>query len=187
MTQELDWERLGELAGRVAREIAGKWAVVEADDVKQEILVHALEERHILARYQHDEDLIRKIFWTAGRRYAAKERAYRDLMDDQYYYTPEEVRGVLRSFIYTDDEISTQIGKKDDLTRCTITDNIMSARLDASKSLNKLNPDYRELLMRQFVYGLPPADDAEKRRAYRAVDALALAMNRQIRTAKGAA
>ncbi|MFJ9900275.1 hypothetical protein ACIQPR_43795 [Streptomyces sp. NPDC091280] len=183
---ELDWERLGELAGRVAREIAGKWAIVEADDVKQEILVHALEERHILARHQHDEELVRKIFWTSGRRYAAKERAYRDLMDDQYYYTPEEVRGVLRSFIYTDDEIGQSIGKKDDLTRCTVADNILSARMDASKAINKLSPDYRDLLMRQFVYGLPPQDDAEQRRGYRAVDALALAMNRHLRT-KGAA
>jgi DNA-directed RNA polymerase specialized sigma24 family protein len=184
---ELDWERLGELAGKVAREIAGKWAVVEADDVKQEILVHALEERHVIERYQHDEDLMRKIFWNAGRRYAAKERAYRDLMDDQYYYTPEEVRGVLRSFIYTDSEVGEQMGKKDDLTRCTVADNIMSARMDASKSLNKLSKDYRELVLRHFVYGLPPADEAEKRRGYRAVDALALAMNRHIRTSKGAA
>jgi DNA-directed RNA polymerase specialized sigma24 family protein len=183
---ELDWEHLAELAGKVAREVAGKWAVVEADDVKQEILVHAWAERHIIERYQHDEDLIRKVFWTAGRRYAAKERAYRDLMDDQYYYTPEEVRGVLRSFIYTDNEVAEQMGKKDDLTRCTIADNIMSARLDASVALNKLSQDYRELILRHFVYGLPPADDAEKRRGYRAVDALALGMNRHIRT-KGAA
>jgi DNA-directed RNA polymerase specialized sigma24 family protein len=181
---ELDWDRLSDLADKVAREIAQKWVIVEADDVKQEILLHAVEEKHIIAQYQGDEDLLRRIFYNAGRRYASKERAHLDLMDDQYYYTPDEVRTVMRSFIYTDEEISSQIGKKDDLTRCTIADNIVSARVDASNGLQRINPSYRELIMRQYVYGLPAADDAERRRGYRAIDALALEMNRNIRTGR---
>jgi len=181
---EVNWEALEPLVEKVAREIAGKWAIVEVDDVKQEIFLHALQEKHVIAQYSGNEDVLRKIFWTAGRRYAAKERAYLDLMDDQYYYTPDEVRGVMRSFIYTDDEVSTQIGKKDDLTRCVITDNIVSARLDAQKALSRINPDYQEAVMRQFVYGLPPVDDTERRRGYRAIDALAAEMNRNIRTGR---
>ncbi|MFF4557192.1 hypothetical protein [Streptomyces sp. NPDC001422] len=181
---ELDWDRLSVLAEKVAREITQKWLIVEADDVRQEILLHALNEKHIIEQYQHDEDLLRKIFWNAGRRYAAKERAYLDLMDDQYYYTPDEVRSVVRSFIYTDEEISSQIGKKDDLTRCVIGDNIVSARVDASLALPRINPTYRDTIMRQFVYGLPANDDADRRRGYRAIDALALEMNRYIRTGR---
>ncbi|MFG3582587.1 hypothetical protein [Streptomyces sp. NPDC047990] len=181
---ELDWDRLSQLADKVAREIAQKWVIVEAEDVSQEILLHALQEKHVIEKYQNDEDLLRRIFYNAGRRYASKERAYLDLMDDQYYYTPDEVRSVVRSFIYTDEEISSQIGKKDDLTRCVIGDNIVSARVDASLALQRINPEYRELIMRQYVYGLPAADDAERRRGYRAVDALALEMNRNIRTGR---
>ncbi|MVO87399.1 hypothetical protein GPA10_22195 [Streptomyces sp. p1417] len=181
---EIDWEALEPLAEKVAREVAGKWSIVEADDVKQEILLHALQEKHIIAEYLGNEELLRRVFWTAGRRYAAKERAYLDLMDDQYFYTPEEVRGVMRSFIYTDAEVSQQIGKKDDLTRCVITDNILSARLDAEQSIKRLTRDYQEVIMRVFVYGLTPADAADRKRGYRAIDALTAEMNRNIRTGR---
>lgn len=181
---EINWERLEELAERIAREITAKWQIVEVSDVRQEILLHAVKEKHIIAQYQGNEEVLRKIFWNAGRRYAAKERAYLDLMDDQYHYTPDEVRGVMRSFIYTDAEVSEQIGKKDDLARCTITDNIMSARMDAEKCVKRLNKDYQEVVMRHFVYGMSPLNDADKKRGYRAIDALTAEMNRSIRTGR---
>jgi DNA-directed RNA polymerase specialized sigma24 family protein len=181
---EVDWEALAPLAEKVAREIAGKWSIVEVDDVKQEILLHAYSEKHLIAQYQGNTEILRKIFWNAGRRYAAKERAYLDLMDDQYFYTPDEVRGVMRSFIYTDAEVSEQIGKKDDLTRCVITDNILSARLDAEKGVKRLNRDYQEVIMRLFVYGLTPDNETDRKRGYRAIDALTAEMNRNIRTGR---
>ncbi|WP_328377019.1 hypothetical protein OHB13_11730 [Streptomyces sp. NBC_00440] len=184
MTTEIDWDALEPLAEKVSREIAGKWRIVEADDVKQEILLHAYQEKHLIAQYQGNAEILRKVFWNAGRRYAAKERAHLDLMDDQYFYIPDEVRGVMRSFIYTDAEVSEQIGKKDDLTRCVITDNIASARLDAEKGIKRLNLEYQEVIMRLFVYGMSPADDADRKRGYRAIDALTAEMNRSIRTGR---
>lgn len=181
---EISWEVLEPLAEKIAHEITAKWQIVEPDDVKQEIMLHAVQEEHIIAQYQGNEDVLRKIFWNAGRRYAAKERAYLDLMDDQYHYTPDEVRGVMRSFVYTDAEVSEQIGKKDDLTRCVITDNILSARMDAEKAIKRLNRDYQEAVMRLFVYGLAPVNDNDRKRGYRAIDALTAEMNRNIRTGR---
>jgi len=182
--EEFDWEPIIEIADKVAREIAEKWSVVEADDVKQEIMTHLLEERRILERIQGDEDLIRKVCWNAGRRYAAKERSYYDLMDDQYFYTPGEVRLALRSFVYSDEEIGQIIGKKDDLTRSRISDNIITARVDAQRGMRKLNDGYQKAVQRVFIYGLPPKDENERRAAYRAVDALTQIMNRNIRTGR---
>lgn len=180
----LDWGYLADLAGQVAHRIAEKWCVVEADDVKQEILVHALDERrHIEAAYG-DEALLRKIFWTAGVRYAAKERAHYDLMDDVYFYTPDEARAALRSFLYTDEELGVLLGKRDDLLRCKVSDNLISARIDAAAGLKKLTLRYQDLAMKVYVYGLPPQDEAERKAANRAVDALTQAMNRHIRTRK---
>lgn len=182
--EEFNWVPIIKIADKVAREIAEKWSVVEADDVKQEIMTHLLEERRILERIQADEDLIRKVCWNAGRRYAAKERAYYDLMDDQYFYTPGEVRLALRSFVYSDEEIGQIIGKKDDLNRCVISDNVITARADASKALGRLTERQREVVTRVFIYGLPPKDANQRRAAYRAVDALTQIMNRNIRTGR---
>ncbi|MEU0952830.1 hypothetical protein ABZ353_10880 [Streptomyces niveus] len=184
MTEEFDWEPLIKIAGKVAYEIAEKWSVAEADDIKQEILEHLLKERKNIAPHVNDEEFLRKVCWTAGKRYAAKERAHYDLQDDQYWYTPDEVRVALKSFVYSDEEIGQVIGKKDDLVRARISDNIVSARVDASKAIPRLSKGYQEAVQRVFIYGLPPVDESERRAAYRGVDSLTQIMNRNIRTGR---
>ncbi|MEU0912168.1 hypothetical protein [Streptomyces althioticus] len=181
---EFDWEPVIETATKVAWEIAEKWSVVEADDVKQEILEHIIRERKKLSEHLGDEEFVRKVCWTAGKRFAAKERAHYDLMDDQYTYTPDEVRIALRSFVHSDEDIGKVIGKKDDLVRARISDNIVSARADASKALEKLSRGYQEAVNKVFVFGLPPTDENERRAAYRAVDSLTQIMNRNVRTGR---
>ena len=184
MTEQIDWEPVIEIAGKVAWEIAEKWSVVEADDVKQEIMIHLLEEKDRLSEHFGDEEFIRKVCWTAGKRFAAKERAHYDLMDDQYWYTPDEVRIALRSFVHSDEDIGKVIGKKDDLTKAVISDNIVTARADAEKGLQKLSKGYQEAVWRMFVCGLPPEGENERRAAYRAVDSLTAIMNRNLRTGR---
>ncbi|MEU3825204.1 hypothetical protein AB0F36_07740 [Streptomyces sp. NPDC029080] len=185
---DLNWDHINDIAAKVAKEMALKWPVVEAEDVQQEILVHMVEQANYIAKRQDDEEFLRKVAWRVAKQYASKEQNQRDLMDDQYYYTPDEARAVLRSLgLHTDEEISGLIGKKDDLTKTRISDNISSARIDAEAALKKMTDRYRAVLMKVFVYGLPPKDDAERKMSYRAVDALAIAMNSHLRTGKVAA
>lgn len=184
MTEEFDWTPVIDTADKVARDIAEKWSVVDADDVKQEILTYLLENRREVPEYARDEELLRKICWTAGKRFASKERDHYDLMDDQYWYTPDEVRIALKSFVYSDEELGQVIGKKDDLVRSRISDNIVTARIDATKGLGKLSEGQQAAVQRVFVFGLPPRDETERRTAYRAVDALTQIMNRNIRTGR---
>ncbi|MGC9439294.1 hypothetical protein [Streptomyces sp. WG5] len=179
-----DWEPIIEIAGKVAWEVAEKWSVVEVDDVKQEIMMYLLENREKLSEHFGDEEFVRKVCWVAGKRYASKERGHYDLMDDQYWYTPDEVRIALRSLVHSDEEIGQVIGKKDDLTKAVISDNIVSARADAEKGLQKLTRGYQEAVQRLFVWGLPPKDENERRAAYRAIDSLTAIMNRNIRTGR---
>ena len=181
---DFDWTPIIEIAGKVAWEIAEKWSCVEADDVKQEILEHLLRERKKLAEHLGDEVFVRKVCWVAGKRFASKERRHFDLMDDQYWYTPDEVRLALRSFVHSDEDIGQLIGKKDDLVRAVISDNIVSARADASKALEKLPEAYQMAVNKVFIFGLPVESDGERRAAYRAIDSLTALMNRNIRTGR---
>ncbi|MEU3351271.1 hypothetical protein [Streptomyces sp. NPDC037389] len=181
-TVELDWAYLSGLADKVAYSIAQKWSVVEKDDVKQEILTHAYEQRPAIEANYESEDILWNIFQKAGTQYASRERNYRDLIDDQYYYTPDEAKAALRSFMYTDDELAEMMGKKDDLLQARVTDNMISARIDATASMKKLSTRYQQLLMRRFVYGLPVADLADRKALSRAVVALSQQMNRSLRT-----
>ncbi|MFI1796377.1 hypothetical protein ACH427_03310 [Streptomyces sp. NPDC020379] len=179
---ELDWGYLANLADKIAYTIAQRWSIVEKDDVKQEILAHAIQHRPTIEAHYHQEDFLWKIFHKAGTQYASRERNYVDLNDSQYHYTPEEAKTALRTFIYTDEELGAMVGKRDDLLSSRVTDNLVSARIDAGASLKKLNPRHRELLMRRYVYGLPVQGETERQALSRAVVALAQQMNRTLRT-----
>ncbi|GAA0406395.1 hypothetical protein [Streptomyces luteireticuli] len=184
---ELDWGYLSDLAGRVAYRIAESWSVVEQDDVKGEILLHAYEHRPTIEANYEREDFLWKIFHKAGVQYAVRERNYQDMLDDQYYYTPDEAKSALRTFLYTEDELASMVGRQDDLLQTRISDNVISARIDAGTALKKLNNRYQQLLMRRFVYGLPVETQADKQALSRATISLAQYMNRSIRTRKVAA
>ncbi|MFE2075218.1 hypothetical protein [Streptomyces misionensis] len=157
--------------------------MVEKDDVKQHILMNAYERRHALEAHWGDEAFVYAFCRKLGTQYASAERDARDLEDGRYYYTPGEARQALETFVYSDEEIGQLMGREDDLLRARITDNLMSARMDATYSLNRLPKATQALLMRRYVYGLPAANDAERKAANRAVDALARQMNRDLRKA----
>lgn len=178
---EVDWAHVAEVADKVSRSIAASWAVVEKDDVKQQILLNAYERRKSLEESGGDDTFLYAFCKKVGQQYASAERDARDVQDGQYYYTPQEARQAVESFVISDEEIGQLIGRYDDLLKCRITDSLMTARLDASLALNKLPKSTRAILMRRYVYGLPPVDDTERKASNRAVDALARQMNRDLR------
>ncbi|MFF5433446.1 hypothetical protein ACFY5K_25860 [Streptomyces griseofuscus] len=182
MTQ-VDWEHMAEVADRVARSIALNWSVVEKDDVKQHILMNAYERRQALETHWGDDAFVYSFCRKLGTQYASAERDARDVEDGRFYYTPREARQALQTFLYSDEEMGDLMGREDDLLRARITDSLMTARMDASLALNRLPKATRALLMKRYVYGLPAADDTERKAANRGIDALARQMNRDLRKA----
>ncbi|MFI2909434.1 hypothetical protein ACG2OD_14410 [Streptomyces sp. PDY-4] len=177
---EIDWAHVADIADKTARNIASAWSVVEKDDVKQAILLHAYERRTLIEKH-YEDGFLWQFCRKAGTQYASKERDARDVEDGNYYYTPDEAKAALATFIYSDDELGQMLGKEDDLLSCRITDNLVSARLDASLALNRLSKGQRAILMRRYVFGLPPKDDTERKASNRGLDALARQMNRDLR------
>ncbi|MFI5802950.1 hypothetical protein [Streptomyces sp. NPDC051561] len=179
---EIDWASMADTADKVARSIAASWPIVEKDDVKQEILMACYEQRTALEPHAENQGFLWGFCKMIGQQYASRERDARDVNDEQYYYTPTEARLALASFIYSDEEIGQMMGRRDDLLGCRITDNLVSARLDADKALDRLPKDQRERAMRRYVFGIPCEGDTERKAANRAVDMLARQMNRDLRS-----
>ncbi|MEU6704748.1 hypothetical protein [Streptomyces wuyuanensis] len=177
---EIDWAYVGGIADKVAGNIANQWSIVEKDDVKQEILLHAYRRRKMLEDNYNDAFLW-KFCRKAGNQFASMERDARDVIDDQFYYTPEEAKMALSTFVYSDDEMGSMLGRRDDVLSTRITDNLVSARLDATAAMNRLPKRTQELLMRRYVFGLPVKDDTERKASNRALDMLARQMNRDLR------
>ncbi|WP_018565016.1 hypothetical protein [Streptomyces sp. PsTaAH-124] len=180
---EIDWEHVGGVADSVAGSIARNWAVVEKDDVKQHILMNAYERRKSLEERWEDPAFLYGFCRKVGTQFASAERDARDVQDGRYYYTPMEARQALETFVLSDEEIGQMLGRHDDLLKCRVTDSLLTARMDASLALNRLPKHTKALLMKRYVYGLPMADDTERKAANRAVDALARKMNRDLRVA----
>ncbi|MER5883113.1 hypothetical protein ABT160_04735 [Streptomyces sp. NPDC001941] len=178
----IDWAHVANIADKSARSIAQSWSVVEKDDVKQTILLHAYERRTMLEKNYTDQFLW-QFCKKVGTQYASKERDARDVEDGSYYYTPDEARLALATFVYSDEELGQMLGRQDDILACRITDNLVSARLDASTALAKLTPAQRDVLTRRYVYGLPAKNDTERKASNRGLDALARHMNRGLRKA----
>lgn len=177
---EIDWEQFSKIAGSVGRSISSAWRVVEPDDVKQAILLHAYERRRMIED-NNTESFLWSFAKKVGQQFASAERDARDVEDGRYYYTPQEVRTALGSFIFTDEELGALMGRQDDLLKCRVDDNLMSARLDASTALARLPKASQELLMRRYVFGIPALDDTERKAINRAADGLARRMNRDLR------
>ncbi|MEU3278169.1 hypothetical protein [Streptomyces antibioticus] len=178
---EVDWEYVGGVADSVASSIARTWFIVEKDDVKQHILLNAYERRTTLEEHWEDSAFLYGFCRKIGNQYASAERDKRDLEDGQFFYTPKEARAALETFVYSDEELGALLGQRDDLLRARVTDSLMSARMDASLAMNRLPKDTQAALMKRYVFGLPAADDSERKAANRAVDALVRQMNRDLR------
>lgn len=179
---EIDWAYVANEADKVARSIAVNWVIVEKDDVKQSILLHAYENRKYIEA-NNNEAFIYSFCKKAGMQFVSAERDKRDVEDGQFYYTPDEARAALKTFVLSDEEIGQRVGSFDDLLMCRITDSLMSARMDATIALARLPKDQQALIMRIYVMGLPAADDTQRKASNRAVDALARQMNRDLRKA----
>ncbi|MFI2607700.1 hypothetical protein [Kitasatospora sp. NPDC018619] len=172
----MDWELVQELAADIGREIGRRWPVVDADDVSQEILTHVVENQARLTG--KERGYLATVFRSIGQRYASRERDYQNLVDDQYWYTPKEVRALVRSFGLDNDQLAQMLGKKDDLQHCRVTDNLVPGRCDVMEGMKCISPRYREVVWNHLV------DDQEvmdSKLLTRAVDALTTAMNRNIR------
>ncbi|MFF3453270.1 hypothetical protein ACFYXH_02885 [Streptomyces sp. NPDC002730] len=178
---EIDWENMAKVADKVAASVARSWSVVEKDDVKQAILLHAYERRPMLEAHYENEAFIWQFCRKVGTQFASAERDARDVQDGRYYYTPSEAKMALSTFVYSDEEMGGMVGREDDLLACRITDSLMSARLDASIALNRLPQQTRAVLMKRYVYGLPPESDTERKASNRGLDVLARQMNRDLR------
>lgn len=178
---EIDWAHMADLADKAARSVANAWPNVEKDDVKQTILLHAYERRPMLEEHAGNEIFLAQFCKKVGTQHASAVRDALDVEDGGYYYTPDEARMALMTFIYSDDELGQMLGREDDLLKCRITDNLVTARIDASVAMNRLPKHVQTILMKRYVYGIPPSDPTERKASNRAVDVLARQMNRDNR------
>ncbi|KPC90775.1 hypothetical protein ADL27_32360 [Streptomyces sp. NRRL F-6602] len=168
---EINWEEVRSVADRASNIVAREWRIVEADDLKQECMAWAYENKDDLPK---NPAILYGVFRKVATRVASKERDYQDMFYSKYWYTPEEIRQVLRSLR---DEVDLGAVSMDNLDSCSIDDSKVIARVDVVKAFRKLPRRYKDLLFRKFVLD-EKLSEADRKASYDAVDRLTQIVNR---------
>jgi hypothetical protein len=167
----INWDDVSDVAGRAAKAVARDWRIVEADDLKQECMTWAYENKEALGE---NPEVLYGVFRKVATRVATKERDYQDMMLNEYWYTPAEVRKVLKSIR---DGSAQDTMKLENLDTCSIDDSKVIARADVVKAFKTLPYNYKMLLFRKFILD-EKLSEADRKASYDAVYRLTVLVNR---------
>lgn len=89
---EIDWTRYGKIATSVARKIAYEYPGIDAEDIRQEILLHVMEKKTTYETADYPDGQLRANFRKTAVSYAGRERYAYIYHSAEYVYTSPEVR-----------------------------------------------------------------------------------------------
>lgn len=157
-------EDFREKVRKAARSVTGS-TQIEAEDIEQDMWVWFLENPVQYNSYVELEDPFKQLKKVAKQQIYKANSAY-EHFSGNYVYNPGEVRGLLSEYLL-DVELEA-LCEHVDLT-------------EALLMLRESNPSYFKLIIDKWVHGISPANSAAQTRA---VDKLALLMNRVNRSAR---
>lgn len=176
-----------------ARTTAREWdGVIEADDAEQEIWLHLLERPNVMAEIVAMDRPARVLMLTkTGRQIGSQARDDYSYFSGNYSYGTEEVRGMLDRGALESDEATGDFGAVDTalwelpesaILKLNRTDTeTATERVDlvlGMKGLRDSQSPYFADIVNRYVLGMPCTDVSARKRVQRAVDALAVEMNR---------
>jgi DNA-directed RNA polymerase specialized sigma24 family protein len=170
----LDWNRFNTLAASVARRIADEYPGIDADDIQQEILLKALENKDTLEKADYPEGQIRKNFRQWGIGYAGRERYAFIYHSAEYIYTNAEVRQLFEKAFFRP-ELWEAVPSKDDGISVT-AGGVVVALWDLNNAYDALSADDATVIAKRYEQE-STLSSAEAMRLSRAIDKVTRALN----------
>jgi DNA-directed RNA polymerase specialized sigma24 family protein len=96
----LDWPNIQKLAESVARKISDEYPGIDAEDIRQEILLHVMEKRSTYEATDYPDGQLRKNFRKIGISYAGRERYAYIYHSAEYVYTSPEIRSLFENAFF---------------------------------------------------------------------------------------
>lgn len=95
----MHWTKYTKIAESVAQRVAEEYPGIDAEDIRQEILLHVVEKRSTYESTDYPDGQLRKNFRNVAVSYAGRERYAYIYHSAEYVYTSSEVRQLFeRSF-----------------------------------------------------------------------------------------
>jgi DNA-directed RNA polymerase specialized sigma24 family protein len=170
----MHWTRYTKIAESVAQRVAEEYPGIEAEDIRQEILLHVCEKRSTYESTDYPDGQLRKNFRNVAVSYAGRERYAYIYHSAEYVYTSSEVRQLFeRSFFQP--EMWEKAPTQDDGVSVT-SGGVVVALWDLDAAYGKLPALDAAVIAKRYEQG-EPLSSAETMRLSRAIDKITRSLN----------
>ncbi|MFJ7590160.1 hypothetical protein ACIQZO_22795 [Streptomyces sp. NPDC097617] len=170
----IDWTKYTKIAEAVARKLADEYPGIDAEDIRQQILLHVWEKRSTYEAAGYPDGQLRNNFRKIGVSYSGRERYAYIYHSAEYVYTSSEIRQLFdRAFFQP--ELWEKAPTRDDGVSIA-AGGIVVALWDLDRAYSALAPLDAAVIAKRYELGhaLSPA---ETMRLSRAIDKIARSLN----------
>ncbi|MFC7979536.1 hypothetical protein ACFUT3_30425 [Streptomyces cinereoruber] len=144
----IDWTEYTRIAESVAKKVASEYPFTDAEDIRQEILLHVAEKAATYEAKDYPGGQVRNNFRKVAVAYAGRERARFLHHSAQYVYTSPEVRLLFEKAFFSP-ELWEKPPTKDDGNSVT-AGGIVVALWDLDRAYGALAPADAEVIARRY-------------------------------------
>lgn len=170
----IDWTKYTKIAEGVARRVADEYPGIEAEDIRQEILLHVAEKRAVYEGANYPDGQLRNNFRKIAISYAGRERYTYIYHSAEYVYTSSEVRQLFEKAFFQPELWETAPTKEDGVS--VTAGGVVVALWDLDRAYSSLPVLDAEVIAKRYEHG-EPLSSAETMRLSRAIDKIVRVLN----------
>jgi hypothetical protein len=170
----MHWTRYTKIAESVARKVAEEYPGIEADDIRQEILLHVMEKKTTYEATDYPDGQLRRNFRQVAISYAGRERYAYIYQSSEYVYTSPEIRQLFEKAFFQP-ELWEKPPTKDDGVSVA-AGGIVVALWDLDRAYSLLPVLDAEVIAKRYERG-EALSSAETMRLSRAIDKIVRTLN----------
>jgi DNA-directed RNA polymerase specialized sigma24 family protein len=170
----MNWTKYTKIAESVAKKIGDEYPGIDAEDIRQEILLHVLEKKSTYESTDYPDGQLRKNFRKIGISYAGRERYAFIYHSAEYVYTSPEVRQLFENAFFQP-EMWEKAPTKDDGISVT-SGGAVVALWDLDRAYGNLPALDSAVIAKRYAEG-ESLTSAETMRLSRAIDKVTRFLN----------
>jgi DNA-directed RNA polymerase specialized sigma24 family protein len=170
----MHWTRYTKIAESVARRVAEEYPGIDAEDIRQEILLHVVEKKTTYESTDYPDGQLRKNFRNVAVSYAGRERYAFIYHSAEYVYTSSEVRQLFEKAFFQP-EMWEKAPTMDDGVSIA-SGGIVIALWDLDRTYSALPTLDAAVIAKRYEQG-DPLSSAETMRLSRAIDKITRSLN----------
>lgn len=170
----MQWTRYEKIADSVAKKVAFEYPGIDADDIRQEILLHVAEKKTTYESTDYADGQLRRNFRNIAISYAGRERYAYIYHSAEYVYTSSEVRQLFERAFFQPEMWEKAPTKDDDVS--VTAGGVVVALWDLDRAYGLLSTLDSQVIAKRYALG-ETLTSAETMRLSRAVDKIVRTLN----------